>query len=66
MLSSIAAVGGTALLFGLVHGFLLALPLFVIIGLVLAWLRLRTRSVYPGMVSHAIFNSLAVLASLAG
>jgi len=57
----------TALLFGLAHGFLIALPIFVAMGLVLAWLRSRTRSVYPGMLVHGTFNgAITVLAVVPG
>ena len=56
-----AAIVGTSVLFGLVHGLVLALPLLVAFGLGLAWLRNRTDSVYPGMVLHGLFNGLAIL-----
>src|SRR5438034_2590156 len=53
---SILAVGGTALAFALAHGLIAGLlPLFVF-GLGIGWLRLRTGSVYPGMLLHACFN----------
>jgi membrane protease YdiL (CAAX protease family) len=55
------AVLGTAILFGLVHGFLVALPIFVIVGLSLGWLRMRTGSVYPGMLMHGVFNAVATI-----
>ena len=62
-----AAIAATALLFGLAHGFLIALPIFVAMGLVLAWLRSRTRSVYPGMLVHGPFNgAITVLAVVPG
>lgn len=56
-----AAIVGTALPFGLMHGFVLALPLFVVVGLSLAWLRTRTGSVYPGMLMHGTFNAAAIV-----
>jgi len=55
------AIVGTAVLFGAVHGLVLALPLLVAFGLGLAWLRARSGSVYPGIVLHGLFNALAVL-----
>jgi membrane protease YdiL (CAAX protease family) len=55
---AIAAVG---LAFGLAHGLVDALPLLVALGAGLAWLRSKTSSVFPGMVTHAIFNGIAVL-----
>ena len=59
------AIVGTAVLFGLVHGLVLALPLLVAFGLGLAWLRSRTGSIYPGMLLHGLFNSLAILVAVA-
>ena len=55
------AIVGTAVLFGLVHGLVLALPVLVAFGLGLAWLRYRTDSVYPGMILHGTFNGLAIV-----
>jgi membrane protease YdiL (CAAX protease family) len=55
------AIVGTAVLFGAVHGLVLALPVLVAFGLGLAWLRSRTGSVYPGIILHGLFNALAVL-----
>jgi membrane protease YdiL (CAAX protease family) len=55
---AIAAVG---LAFGLAHGLVDALPLLVVLGAGLAWLRSKTGSVFPGMATHAIFNGIAVL-----
>jgi membrane protease YdiL (CAAX protease family) len=55
------ALFGTAVFFGLYHGFVLALPVFVIVGLALGWLRRRTDSVYPGMVMHGAFNAVALI-----
>lgn len=55
------AVTGTALAFALAHGLVAGLlPLFIF-GVGVALLRLRTGSVYPGMLLHACFNG-AVLA----
>jgi membrane protease YdiL (CAAX protease family) len=59
------AIVGTAVLFGTVHGLLIALPVLVAFGLGLAWLRSRTDSVYPGMILHGLFNGVAVLVGLA-
>lgn len=56
-----AAIVLTALLFGLSHGLVEALPLLTAFGLGLAWIRYRTDSVYPGMVVHGCFNALALV-----
>jgi membrane protease YdiL (CAAX protease family) len=58
---AIVAVG---LAFGLAHGLVEALPILVFFGIALAWLRSRTESVYPGMVVHACWNSIALLSAV--
>jgi membrane protease YdiL (CAAX protease family) len=55
---AIAVVGIT---FGLWHGLVEALPVLVVFGIGLAFLRSRTRSIYPGMILHATFNGAALL-----
>ena len=55
----------TGLLFGAAHGLLVALPILTVFGLVVGWLRVRTNSVYPGMVLHGTFNVIALIASVA-
>jgi membrane protease YdiL (CAAX protease family) len=54
---SIVAVG---LFFAGAHGLVQAFPELALLGGALAWLRFRTASVYPGMVVHAAFNSIAL------
>ena len=60
------AIVATALLFALMHGlnggYLLELPHRFVMGLVLGWLRVRTGSLSPGVLTHALHN-LVVLAS---
>jgi uncharacterized protein len=58
------AIVGTAFAFGLGHGLLAGLPILVVFGLGLAWLRDRTESVYPGIVLHALFNGVALVAAV--
>jgi membrane protease YdiL (CAAX protease family) len=52
------------LLFGLAHGLVVSLPIIVAFGCVLAWIRARTGSVYPGMFLHAAFNLVALVAAV--
>lgn len=59
------AIVGTAVLFGLLHGLIFALPLLVAFGLGLAWIRSRTGSVYPTVLLHGLFNGLAILVAVA-
>jgi membrane protease YdiL (CAAX protease family) len=58
------AIVGVGLAFGLAHGLLLSLPIIVAFGCALAWIRSRTGSVYPGMVLHALFNAIALIAAV--
>jgi len=59
-----AAIVVTALAFGLAHGLLVALPVLSIFGLILAWLRFRTESVYPSMILHSLFNGVALIVAV--
>jgi membrane protease YdiL (CAAX protease family) len=56
--TAIVVVGIT---FGLWHGLIQALPVLVVFGTGLAYLRSRTGSIYPGMLLHAAFNAGALL-----
>ena len=38
--------------------------MLVVFGTALAFVRSRTDSVYPGMVVHAVFNSIALIVSV--
>lgn len=58
---SIVLVG---LAFGLAHGLVEALLVLVPFGIALAWLRDRTKSVYPGMIVHGLFNGVALAAAV--
>jgi membrane protease YdiL (CAAX protease family) len=56
------AILGTAVVFGLGHGLLVAMPVFIAFGVALGWVRLRSDSVWPGVVAHGLFNALALVA----
>lgn len=56
-----AAVVISAVVFGLVHGIVGALPPLIIFGLGLGWIRLRSASVWPGYITHAGYNALGIL-----
>jgi membrane protease YdiL (CAAX protease family) len=58
---TIVAIG---IAFGLYHGLVQALPELAIFGCALAWLRWKCDSVYPGMLLHATFNSIALIAAV--
>ena len=63
-LGPVAAVWITALAFGLSHGLLIALPVLTLFGAILAWLRSHTRSLYPPIILHALFNGSALIAAV--
>jgi membrane protease YdiL (CAAX protease family) len=58
------AILGVGVVFGLSHGLVTTLPVIVAFGCVLAWIRSETRSVYPGMLLHASFNLIALVAAV--
>jgi membrane protease YdiL (CAAX protease family) len=58
------AILSVGLLFGLAHGLVLSLPIIVVFGCVLAWVRAKSDSVLPGMVLHATFNLIAIVAAV--
>jgi membrane protease YdiL (CAAX protease family) len=60
------AVVVTGVLFGLTHGLLIGLPVLAFFGVVVGWLRMKTDSVYPGMLLHGTFNGVALLVAIAG
>jgi uncharacterized protein len=53
------------LLFALAHGLVEAFPFLAAFGAMLAYLRSRVNSVYPGMVVHALFNAIALVLAVA-
>jgi membrane protease YdiL (CAAX protease family) len=59
-----AAVLVSGLAFAGVHGLLEGLVVFTAFGAGLAYLRLRTRSVWPCIAVHAIFNGVALTVAL--
>ena len=58
------AIVGTGAAFALAHGLLQAFPELMLFGCALAWLRSRTGSVYPGMILHATFNAISLVAAV--
>ena len=52
------------MIFGLAHGLILSLPVIAVLGALLAWIRSRTDSVYPGMLLHSAFNLVALIAAV--
>jgi CAAX protease family protein len=63
-LGSLTAILWVGIAFGLAHGLLEGLPILIVFGCGLAWLRARSDSVYPGMAVHGIFNAVALIAAV--
>jgi CAAX protease family protein len=63
-LGRLSAILWVGLGFGLAHGLLEGLPILIVFGCGLAWLRERSDSVYPGIAVHATFNAIALIASV--
>jgi membrane protease YdiL (CAAX protease family) len=55
------AIVGTATLFALGHGVLFGIPIFLFMGLGLAFIRYRMDSVYPTILMHGFFNAVALV-----
>jgi uncharacterized protein len=60
-IGGITAVVITGVAFGLSHGILGALPPLVLFGIALGWVRLRSDSVWPGMIAHGFYNATGIL-----
>jgi uncharacterized protein len=56
----------SALMFGILHLSIPSLPHLLALGLVLGWLRLRTKSLVPGMILHFTHNFLVIVAEQNG
>jgi membrane protease YdiL (CAAX protease family) len=59
--SAAATVLWVGIAFGVWHGLVIAFPALATLGAILAIVRLRTRSVYPTMVMHALFNGVTLI-----
>jgi hypothetical protein len=57
------AIGGSAFAWALAHGLVQAFPLIFALGLGLGFLRRVTGSIVPGMLLHATFNGIALVAA---
>lgn len=60
MFGGAAAVAGTAIVFALAHGLVVAVPSLLFFALGLAWVRLRSGSVWPGVIAHAAYNGVGL------
>ena len=62
---SAVAVLGTAVAFAADHGLVEGFPALLLFGIAVALVRLRTGSLYPGMLLHASFNAFALAVAVA-
>jgi membrane protease YdiL (CAAX protease family) len=62
---TVVAVVGTAAAFAADHGLVEGFPALFVFGVAIAIVRVRTGSLYPGMLMHACFNGLALAEALA-
>ena len=58
---SLAAILLSGVIFGAVHGILGALPPLALFGIGLAWIRVRSASIWPGFIAHATYNGIGML-----
>jgi membrane protease YdiL (CAAX protease family) len=62
---TVVAVIGSAIAFAADHGLVEGFPALFVFGLAVALVRVRTGSIYPGMLLHASFNALALVDAFA-
>jgi uncharacterized protein len=62
---SVVALVGTAAAFAADHGLVEGFPALFVFGVGVGLLRMRTDSLYPGMLLHACFNGLALVDAFA-
>jgi len=60
----VVAVIFSAVLFGVMHANILQFQLGLVIGIAFGWWFVRTRSVGPGLVGHAVFNAVAYFSTV--
>ncbi len=59
-----AAIFWVGLAFGLAHGLVEGLPILIVFGAGLAYLRERSDSVVPGILVHGVFNAIALVVAV--
>lgn len=58
-----SALIGVAVVFALYHGLIYRLPITALLGLALAYVCWQSRSIFPGMLVHAMHNGTVILLS---
>lgn len=60
-----AAIVVTAAVFGAAHGILAALPPLIAFAAGLAWMRIRSDSLWPCVLAHSLYNAVVLALALA-
>ena len=60
----LAAVLVSAVAFAVLHGSLWSLVPFLVLGLVLGWLAVRSRSLWPAVIAHVVYNAVLVVSAI--
>jgi hypothetical protein len=60
----VPAILAVGVLFALSHGLVVSLPILIVFGAALAWIRSSTDSVFPGVVLHGTFNLIALVVAV--
>jgi hypothetical protein len=55
------AVALSAIMFALSHGSMVYFPYYLLMALLLSLVYLRTKSIFPGIIAHALINLVSVL-----
>ena len=64
VLGTTGAVVASGIAFGLAHGLVIALVPLALFGIGLAWVRVRSTSVWPGFIAHALYNGFVLAIGL--
>ena len=57
---TMAAILLSGIVFGAVHGVVGALPPLILFGIGLAWIRVRSGSIWPGFIAHTTYNGIGI------
>ena len=59
-----AAVLASAVAFAVLHGSVWSLVPFLVLGIVLGWLAVRSRSLWPAVIAHVLYNAVLVVSAI--
>jgi uncharacterized protein len=60
VLGTTGAVVASGIAFGLAHGLVVGLVPLALFGIGLAWVRVRSTSIWPGFIAHALYNGFVL------